>query len=72
MQTNKNNRFKGLLLMILCTALYTNGVVADDDVAALVVDNGPTVSAPEPGTWSLLLGGAIALSLVGRRKNKQK
>ncbi len=72
MKINKSNIFKALLVMGLSTCIYTNNAVADDDVAVLVVDNGPSASVPEPSALSLLLGGAIALTLVGRRNRKNR
>jgi hypothetical protein len=73
MNINNSKTAKALLLVGICSSIWTSIVVADDDVAALVVDNGSgMVSVPEPSTWSLLLIGAIGTGLFVWRKRKDK
>ena len=72
MKINTSKTAKTLLVVGLCSGIWANNAVADDDVAELVVDNGSGVSVPEPSTWSLLLVGAIGAGLVAWRKRKDK
>jgi hypothetical protein len=74
MMTTKNgNLIKVLLLMGICASFYTGYAIASDDVAPLVVDNGNgTTPVPEPDTWLLLLGGAIAAGIARFLNRKDK
>ena len=71
MKNNRKNILKGVAMAGICACLYANGVVADDDVAALVVDNG-TVSVPEPSTLALFLAGAMGVGIAKFRNRKDK
>ena len=71
MRINKNTLFTTLLALFLSASIFTNTAMADDDVAAIVVDNGPTVSVPEPSTLGLMLAGIIGVGLVAYRNRKK-
>ena len=76
MKVKMSNLFYASLTLFLYTAVYLQNAFADDDVAALVVDNGSGMSGgfsvPEPATWSLLLAGAVGAGLVTWRNRKNK
>jgi len=73
MKINNIRTVKTLLVVGLCSGIWANNAMADDDVAALVIDNGtPLTSVPEPATWSLILVGAIGIGLATRRNRKNK
>ena len=71
MKMKKNVVLSALMAMFLCSGIFSSSVMADDDVAALVVDNGDTVSVPEPSTYGLLLAGVIGLGIVAYRNRKK-
>ena len=72
MRITKTYKVTTLLLLGLFAGMCGSTAIADDDVAALVVDNGPTLTVPEPGVSALLLAGAVAAGFVARRNRNKK
>lgn len=72
MKNNGKNLLKVASMAGICACLYANGVVADDDVAELIVDNGTPVSVPEPSTLALFLAGAVGVGIAKSRNRKDK
>jgi len=71
MKIKNINLLKLLMIVGLSVSFYTGSAIADDDVAALVIDNGFT-SVPEPSTLALFLAGAVGIGIVARRNKKDK
>lgn len=71
-----NNILKILSIALVWGVFYSGGALADDDVAALVVDNGSgmgaPVSAPEPTGLALLAGGLVGMGVAAYRKRRKQ